>query len=62
MSKKKVEITESKLVELIDNIVTEAVAEKKKQWIAEQEAAKETLLESKVKELEAKINALTESK
>ena len=33
MSKKTVRLSESKLVDLIENIVTEAVAEKKKEWI-----------------------------
>lgn len=62
MSKKIVRIGETELVELIDNIVTEAVAEKKKVWIAENAAKQgETILESRIKELEKKINTLTES-
>lgn len=63
MSKKIVKITESKLVDLIDNIVTEAVADKKKEWIAEN-ATKEgdTILESRIKDLEDKIATLTEAK
>jgi len=62
MSKKIVKIAEAELVELIDNIVTEAVAEKKKEWIAEN-ATKEgsAILESRIKDLESKINRLTES-
>ena len=62
MSKKIVRIAETELVELIDNIVTEAVAEKKKEWIAEN-ASKEgdTILESRIKDLEEKIATLTES-
>jgi len=62
MSDKTVKITENELVDLIDNIVSEAVVEKKKQWLAEQEAAKETLLEYKLAKLQAKVEALTESK
>ena len=58
---KTVKITESELVDLIDNIVSEAVEEKKKEWIAEQEAKKATVLESKIAELEAKVKTLTES-
>lgn len=63
MSKKIVEINETDLVELIDNIVTEAVAQKKKEWIAEN-ASKEgnTILESRIKNLEKKINTLSKSK
>jgi len=63
MSKKIVKITESKLVDLIDNIVTEAVADKKKEWIAENAAKKgDTILESRILDLEKKITALTKSK
>jgi len=62
MSKKSVKITENELVDLIDNIVAEAVVEKKKQWLAEQKAAKETILETKLAKLQAKVEALTESK
>ena len=56
MSKKLVKITENDLVELIDKIVTEAVAEKKKVWIAEQKKVSKTdeqsLLESRILKLE----------
>ena len=63
ISKKKVvEITESKLVDLIDNIVEEAVAQKKKQWIAENAANSGNLLEERIKGLEAKLNKLTSNK
>jgi len=63
MSKKVVKINETKLVELIDKIVTEAVAEKKKQWIAENKVATENaILESRIKNLEQKIINLSESK
>lgn len=62
MSSKTVKITENELVDLIDNIVTETVNEKKKQWIAEQKKSQEAILESKVAELEAKVKAITESK
>jgi hypothetical protein len=61
-TQKTVKITENELVELIDNIVTETVAEKKKVWLAEQESKEENLLESKIADLEAKVKALTESK
>ena len=59
---KTVKITENELVDLIDGIVTEAIAVKKKQWLAEQEAKKGTVLENKIATLEAKIKAITESK
>lgn len=62
MSKKIVRITENELVELIDNIVTEAVAEKKLEWIAENEQKNSTILEQRIKSLEAKIATLTEAK
>ena len=59
--KKTVKIKEAELVDLIDNIVNEAVAEKKKQWLAEnvkKDSSKTAILESKVAALEAKINKL----
>ena len=59
MSKKIVKITESELVNLIENIVTETVTEKKKEWLAENESAKTTLLENKVAKLEGLVNKLT---
>ena len=62
MSKKIVRITENELVELIDNIVTEAVAEKKKEWIAENAAKGTNVLEERIKGLEQKIASLTETK
>lgn len=65
MSKKEVKtvkITENALVDLIDEIVNEAVKEKKKEWIAEQEAKEATILENRINELEAKIKTITESK
>jgi hypothetical protein len=62
MSKKIVRISESELVDLIENIVNEAVTEKKTQWIAENEKSKATLLENKVAKLEAVIGKLTKGK
>jgi len=64
MSKKEntVKITETELVDLIDKIVTEAVAEKKTEWIAEQEAKGASLLESKIAKLEKTIQSITEGK
>ena len=52
---KTVKINESALFDLIDNIVNEAVAKKKVEWIAEQEAKKASLLESKIAKLEKTI-------
>jgi hypothetical protein len=62
MSKKIVQITESELVNLIENIVTETVTEKKKEWLAENETKTTTLLESKVAKLETLVKKLTETK
>ena len=61
-TKKTVKITENELVDLIDNIVNEAVGVKKTEWIAEQESKKATGLESKNGELEEKVKSITESK
>jgi hypothetical protein len=62
--KKTVKISESDLVNLIDNIVSEAVEIKKKEWLSEQAAKgdKNAILESKLAALEAKLNKLTEGK
>lgn len=65
IAKKTVKIKESNLVDLIDNIVNEAVALKKQEWINEQASKnddKTSILESKLAKLEAKINKLTEGK
>lgn len=61
---KTVKISESDLVDLIDNIVSEAVEIKKKEWIAEQAAAgdKNAILEQKLNDLADKINKLQEAK
>jgi hypothetical protein len=63
--KKIVTIKESKLIDLIDNIVNEAVAIKKQEWIQENVKVnddKTAILESKIAKLEAKFKALTENK
>jgi hypothetical protein len=62
VAKKTVKIKESHLVDLIENIVNEAVAVKKQEWINEQAAKGNSLLENKIARLEAKINKLTEGK
>ena len=56
---KTVKINESALVDLIDNIVKEAVEKKKVEWIAEQESNKANLLESKIARLEESIARIT---
>ena len=58
-TKKIVRISENDLVVLIENIVNEAVNEKKKQWIAENTKSNTSLLENKVAKLEAIVNKLT---
>lgn len=62
--KKTVKISESDLVDLIDNIVSEAVSIKKKEWLAEQASKgnKSAILEQKIAALEAKVNKLTKFK
>jgi len=62
---KRIGIKETDLVDLIDNIVTEAVAVKKQEWINENkkiEAGKTSILEGKINALEAKFKLLTEGK
>jgi len=64
-TKKTVKIKESALVDLIDNIVTEAVAAQKQEWINEQakkQSNKTSVLEAKIAKLEAAVKTLTESK
>jgi hypothetical protein len=63
--KKTVKIKENELIDLIDNIVNEAVAVKKQEWINEQANKannKTAVLESKVAKLEAIVNKITEGK
>ena len=65
VAKKTVKIKESDLVDLIDNIVNEAVAVKKQEWINEQaknNSSKTAVLENKIAALEAKFKTLTEGK
>jgi hypothetical protein len=65
VAKKTVKITENDLVDLIDNIVNEAVAVKKQEWINEQkkeQTNKTAIMESKIAKLEAQFKALTEGK
>lgn len=54
-----VKLTETDLVNLIDNVVTEAIEVKKKEWLAEQVKAgdKNAILEQRLAKLEAKISA-----
>jgi hypothetical protein len=65
VAKKTVKINENDLVDLIDNIVKEAVAVKKQEWINEQAnkaTNKTAVLENKLAKLEAIVNRLTEGK
>jgi hypothetical protein len=65
VGKKTVKINENDLVDLIDNIVKEAVAVKKQEWINEQankSTNKTAVLENKLAKLEAIVNRLTEGK
>ena len=60
---KTVKISENDLVNLIDNIVNEAVEIKKKEWLAEQAAKgdKSAILETRLAKLEAKLSRLSEN-
>jgi hypothetical protein len=63
--KKTVKIKESHLVDLIDNIVNEAIAVKKQEWINEQAkklSSSNKLMESKIARLERAVSRLTEGK
>ena len=57
ITKKTVTIKESHLIDLIDNIVSEAVAVEKQKWINEN-VNKTSLLEQKLAKLEATVNKL----
>ena len=63
-TKKTVRINEKDLVDLIDNIVTEAVAVKKKEWLEEQakKGDKNAILETKINQLEERVKQIAESK
>ena len=64
-TKKTVKIKENALVDLIENIVNEAVALKKQEWLNEQASknnSKQSVLESKIANLEKAVKRLTESK
>lgn len=64
-AKKTVKIKENDLVDLIDNIVKEAVAAKKQEWINEQakkDVNKTALLENRLAALEAKLAPKAEEK
>ena len=52
---KKVTLKESELVSLISKIVSGAVAEKKKQWIAENEKKNKAIIESKIEEIKKNL-------
>jgi len=56
---KVVRISENKLVDMIDKIVAEEIENRKAEWLNEQKSASNTLVESKLAELEAKINKLS---
>jgi hypothetical protein len=59
---KVVKINENKLVDLIDKIVQEAVAEEKKVWIAENTNEEKSLLESRIEKLENLLGKATITK
>ena len=56
---KVVRISENKLVDMTDKIVAEEVENRKVEWLNEQKSANNSLVESKLAELEAKINKLS---
>lgn len=58
-----VTVTESTLVDMIENIVTEAVSEKKKQWISEQNNNQTKIIEEQIdKILDVKLKRLFNNK
>ena len=64
VAKKRVNIKESDLIDLMDNIVKEAVVEAKKEWISEQakkDADKTAILECKVSRLIKVVNHLNKN-
>jgi hypothetical protein len=64
-TKKVVRLSENALVDLIDGILNETISVKKQEWLNEQKKAqtnKTAILESKVADLEKKINILLSSK
>ena len=56
---KVVRISEEKLVNMIDNLVAEEVETRKAEWLNEQKSAKESLLESRLAELEGNVGGLS---
>jgi hypothetical protein len=65
ITKKTVKIKENDLVDLIDNIVNEAVAIKKEEWISEQAKKgedKTSILENKIAKLEKQFKSLASVK
>ena len=60
-SKKTVKLSESNLVDLIDNILNEAVEVKKQEWVNEQ-ADNRKLMESKISKLDKALQRITEGK
>jgi UDP-glucose 6-dehydrogenase len=54
-------LSESNLVDLIDNILNEAVEVKKQEWVNEQ-ADNRKLMESKISKLEKALQRITEGK
>jgi hypothetical protein len=63
-AKKVVKIKENELVDLIENIVNEALLEKKKEWVNEQAAKgnKTPLLEQKIDRLEKLVSKMVKTK
>lgn len=61
---KTVKIKESELIDLIDNLVTEAVAFEKDKWITEQANSgnKTPLLEQKLEQLQKQVQTLMSKK
>lgn len=61
--KRKIRVSESTLVDMIENIVSEAVAEKKKMWIAEQEKKQQQTIEEQInKVLDKRLKKMPRSK
>ena len=54
--KKTVKLTESKLVEVIEDVAKKVIATEKKKWIMEQRKIQTSILESRIAAIEKKIN------
>lgn len=55
MEKKVIKMKESELAQIIETVVEKVLVERKQEWIAEQKAKNEAILEEKVKAIVGKV-------